>query len=102
MRSIPSINRLAHLRPQAALIILAALALTVSASVKQSLFNLTYYKPASKWTEALPLGNGRIGAMVFGGTEDERLQINESTLWGGVPHGTPTQMPTVNSGRFGG
>jgi alpha-L-fucosidase 2 len=49
-------------------------------------FKLTYDKPASKWTEALPLGNGRIGAMVFGGTEDERIQINESTLWGGGPH----------------
>ena len=34
----------------------------------------------------MPVGNGRIGAMVFGGTEDERLQINESTLWGGGPH----------------
>ena len=47
---------------------------------------LTYDKPASRWTEALPVGNGRIGAMVFGGTEDDRLQINESTLWGGSPH----------------
>ncbi len=47
---------------------------------------LRYDKPAAKWTEALPIGNGRIGAMVFGGTEDERLQINESTLWGGGPH----------------
>ena len=49
-------------------------------------FKLTYDKPAAKWTEGLPLGNGRIGAMVFGGTQDERLQINESTLWGGGPH----------------
>jgi alpha-L-fucosidase 2 len=47
---------------------------------------LTYDKPASRWTEALPVGNGRIGAMVFGGIEDERLQINEDTLWGGGPH----------------
>ena len=65
---------------------MAALALTVSATPTQAPFKLTYDKPASKWTEALPLGNGRIGAMVFGGTADERLQINESTLWGGVPH----------------
>ncbi len=48
--------------------------------------NLVYDKPAEKWTEALPIGNGRIGAMVFGGTEEERLQINEDTLWGGGPH----------------
>jgi len=85
MREILSINQLAHLRPPA-LIVLAALTLTASATVNESLFKLTYDKPASKWTEALPLGNGRIGAMVFGGTADERLQINESTLWGGSPH----------------
>jgi len=55
-------------------------------AVAQSPLKLAYGKPAGQWTEALPLGNGRIGAMVFGGTEDERLQINESTLWGGGPH----------------
>ncbi|MBU6297891.1 MAG: glycoside hydrolase N-terminal domain-containing protein, partial [Alphaproteobacteria bacterium] len=47
---------------------------------------LWYDRPAAQWTEALPLGNGRIGAMVFGGTSDERIQINETTLWGGEPH----------------
>jgi len=49
-------------------------------------FKLTFDKPAAQWTEAVPVGNGRIGAMVFGGVEDERLQINEGTLWGGNPH----------------
>jgi alpha-L-fucosidase 2 len=39
--------------------------------------------PASKWTEALPLGNGRLGAMVFGGVEKERFQLNEESLWAG-------------------
>ena len=47
---------------------------------------MTYDRPATRWTEALPIGNGRLGAMVFGGTEDERLQVNEGTLWGGRPH----------------
>jgi alpha-L-fucosidase 2 len=47
---------------------------------------LWYRKPASAWTEALPLGNGRIGAMVFGGVSEERIQLNESTLWAGQPH----------------
>lgn len=47
---------------------------------------LSYGQPASDWSEALPLGNGRLGAMVFGGTETERLQINEGTLWGGNPN----------------
>ena len=41
-------------------------------------FTLRYDKPAAMWTEALPIGNGRIGAMVFGGTSEERLQINEA------------------------
>lgn len=61
-------------------------ALNTLAGASESNLKLTYSRPATKWTEALPLGNGRIGAMVFGGTEDERLQINESTLWGGGPH----------------
>lgn len=46
---------------------------------------LWYSKPATKWTEALPIGNGRLGAMVFGGVERERLQLNEDTLWSGRP-----------------
>ena len=44
--------------------------------------NLTlwYQKPAEEWTEALPVGNGRLGAMVFGGVARERIQLNEETL----------------------
>src|SRR2546425_6973662 len=46
--------------------------------------NLLWYRqPATKWTEALPIGNGRLGAMVFGGVPDERIQINEDTVWAG-------------------
>ena len=48
--------------------------------------SLAYGAPASQWNEALPLGNGRIGAMVFGGVPEEHFQLNEGTLWGGVPH----------------
>jgi alpha-L-fucosidase 2 len=48
--------------------------------------NVLWYKqPASEWLEALPLGNGRIGAMVYGGVEHDRLQLNEESLWAGVP-----------------
>ena len=47
---------------------------------------LWYAQAAEKWTEALPLGNGRMGAMVFGGVFDERIQFNEDTLWNGFPH----------------
>jgi alpha-L-fucosidase 2 len=46
---------------------------------------LWYKAPAEKWTAALPLGNGRLGAMVFGGTGSERLQLNEDTVWDGAP-----------------
>ncbi|HVX66227.1 MAG TPA: glycoside hydrolase family 95 protein, partial [Bryobacteraceae bacterium] len=46
---------------------------------------LWYRAPATKWVEALPLGNGRLGAMLFGGIEAERLQLNEDTLWSGPP-----------------
>ena len=47
---------------------------------------LWYRKPAEKWIEAMPIGNGRLGAMVFGGVSSERLQLNEDTLWSGGPH----------------
>jgi len=46
---------------------------------------LWYRQPAEKWTEALPIGNGRLGAMIFGGVEEDHLQFNESTLWSGGP-----------------
>jgi len=46
---------------------------------------LWYKQPARLWTEALPIGNGRLGAMVFGGVESERFQLNEDTLWSGFP-----------------
>jgi alpha-L-fucosidase 2 len=46
---------------------------------------LWYKQPATKWVEALPLGNGRIGAMIFGGVENDRIQYNEETLWTGEP-----------------
>ena len=44
---------------------------------------LFYTSPAKEWTEALPLGNGRLGAMVYGGYKNERIQLNEETLWSG-------------------
>jgi len=51
-----------------------------------SALTLHYDKPAGQWHEALPLGNGRIGAMIFGGIDRERVQLNEATLWAGNPH----------------
>ena len=46
---------------------------------------LRYARPARQWVEALPIGNGRLGAMVFGGVGVERLQLNEDSLWSGGP-----------------
>jgi alpha-L-fucosidase 2 len=47
---------------------------------------LWYRRPAEVWTEALPIGNGRLGAMIFGGVARERLQLNEDTLYAGGPY----------------
>ncbi len=47
---------------------------------------LWYRQPAKLWVEALPVGNGRMGAMVFGGIAHERIQFNEQTVWTGEPH----------------
>lgn len=49
---------------------------------------LWYNKPAQKWEEALPVGNGRLGAMVFGKSREERIQLNEETYWTGGPYST--------------
>ncbi|RYD79700.1 MAG: glycoside hydrolase family 95 protein, partial [Sphingobacteriales bacterium] len=46
---------------------------------------LWYKNPARKWTDALPIGNGRLGAMIFGGVENDHIQFNEETLWTGKP-----------------
>ena len=46
---------------------------------------LWYRQPATDWNEALPVGNGRLGAMLFGGVARERLQLNEDSLWSGAP-----------------
>ena len=56
------------------------------AAETNSPLTLWYQQPAVKWTEALPIGNGRLGAMIFGGVEREHLQLNESTLWAGAPY----------------
>ncbi|HKK62263.1 MAG TPA: glycoside hydrolase family 95 protein, partial [Bacteroidales bacterium] len=46
---------------------------------------LWYKAPAKDWFSALPLGNGRLGAMVFGNLEEEHIQMNEESLWAGCP-----------------
>ena len=57
----------------------------VSSGARSSSTVMRYAKPAAQWMEALPIGNGRLGAMVFGGVTNERLQLNDDTLWSGPP-----------------
>jgi alpha-L-fucosidase 2 len=69
--------------------------------------NLWYKKSASVWEEALPLGNGRTGAMVFGRVNRERFQLNDNTLWSGFPEGGnnsdgPQVLPQVRQAVFNG
>ena len=56
------------------------------AAETNSPLTLWYQQPATNWISALPIGNGRLGAMVFGGIDREHLQLNESTLWAGGPY----------------
>lgn len=65
--------------------ILLALAMTITTWGNSGPVTLWYERPAQKWTEALPVGNGRLGTMVFGGTDQERIQLNEETIWAGPP-----------------
>jgi alpha-L-fucosidase 2 len=62
--------------------------LTLICTLNVSASTLWYEQPSEKWEEALPLGNGRLGAMVYGGIETERLQLNEESLWAGLPFET--------------
>ncbi|HNX78652.1 MAG TPA: glycoside hydrolase N-terminal domain-containing protein, partial [Prolixibacteraceae bacterium] len=64
-------------------VLFCELALSQSASTNLKLW---YDKPAGFWVEALPLGNGRLGAMVFGIPYRERIQLNENTVWAGSPY----------------
>ncbi|MEO6520282.1 MAG: glycoside hydrolase family 95 protein [Mucilaginibacter sp.] len=64
---------------------IVAIVVSWNAAWAQKNLTLWYNKPAQKWVEALPLGNGRLGAMVFGRTDEELIQLNEGSLWSGGP-----------------
>ena len=67
------------------LLLLFAVQILSAAPPEDSLLRLWYRQPATQWVAALPVGNGRIGAMVFGGVQQEQLQLNEGYLWSGGP-----------------
>ncbi|MGO4878884.1 glycoside hydrolase N-terminal domain-containing protein [Pedobacter psychrotolerans] len=65
--------------------VVLVLIVSTKKSFAQQNLKLWYQQPAEKWVEALPLGNGKLGAMVYGKVDEELLQLNESTLWSGGP-----------------
>lgn len=65
-------------------------------SIAQKPLTLWYKQPARNWNEALPIGNGRIGAMIFGKPDNELIQLNEQTLWSGGP---VNRNPTPNASK---
>jgi alpha-L-fucosidase 2 len=73
-------------------LVAAAVKATASASPlpfvteERNPWRLWYQQPAERWLDSLPLGNGRIGAMVFGGVQQEVFALNESTVWSGSPN----------------
>jgi alpha-L-fucosidase 2 len=87
--------------------LLPCLVLVTSAFAAAAKLELRYTQPAEKWVEALPVGNGRLGAMVFGGVTSERLQLNEATLWSGGPRdwnnpGARLVLPEVRAAALAG
>ncbi|MBL0745422.1 glycoside hydrolase family 95 protein [Chryseolinea lacunae] len=87
--------------------VLVALAwLCTTGAFAQSDLKLWYDAPARNWNEALPIGNGRLGAMVFGTVKEERIQLNEATLWSGGPVNTnpnpaaPTYIDDIRKALF--
>ncbi len=88
-------------------IAVACVVLAAGVSAAEGDLVLWYRQPAKQWVEALPVGNGRLGAMVFGGTADERIQFNDDTLWVGQPHdyahaGAAKFLPQVRQLLFDG
>ena len=66
--------------------LLLFIACVTALSVNAQQHKLWYNKPASHWLEALPIGNSHLGAMIYGGTDTEEIQLNEETFWSGSPH----------------
>ncbi|MDR6944014.1 glycoside hydrolase family 95 protein [Mucilaginibacter pocheonensis] len=83
------------------------LVMVADAARSQTDLKLWYKQPAQKWTDALPIGNGRLGAMIFGGAEEDRVQFNEQTLWTGSPRpyerkGAVKYLPQIRQLLFDG
>ena len=66
--------------------LLVVLSLVFALPMAAQDYKLWYDKPAAHWLEALPVGNSQLGAMIYGGTDTEEIQLNEETFWSGSPH----------------
>lgn len=88
-------------------IFISVVSYSCKAKNDSNLLKLWYNKPASTWEEALPIGNGRLGAMVFGIVEEDHIQLNEETVWAGepgdnIPEGFNEVLPEVRKLIFAG
>ena len=87
-------------RLTAAMCIVLLLALASVTPAEGNSLRLWYDKPAGSWVEALPIGNGNMGGMIFGGVEKERIQFNEDTFWSGKPMDRQSPEAAENLGRI--
>ena len=102
--------KIAKLLICAALCIACAHTAQAHQRVEAGHLKLWYKQPASNWNEALPVGNGRLGAMIFGTADDELLQLNENTLYSGDPESRwdelditatyPEMVALLESGKY--
>ncbi len=96
MNSSPNISLL----PPCGIFILAApsllalFALTDSLGAAEPTTSVGFDRPATSFHQALPLGNGRIGGMVYGGVDEERIVLNESSVWSGSRHVAAEELET--------
>lgn len=93
--------------PTRLFLLLAVITLSCTPAEEPNLMKLWYNQPATAWEEALPIGNGRLGAMIFGTPSVEHLQLNEETVWGGepgnnLPEGFSEVLPGVRELLFEG
>ncbi|MDE5784754.1 MAG: glycoside hydrolase N-terminal domain-containing protein [Prevotella sp.] len=72
-------------------LLLTALLILIAQMIGAQSHRLWYARPASHWLEALPVGNSHLGAMIYGGTDVEEIQLNEETFWSGSPHNNDSQ-----------
>ncbi|MBR6843086.1 MAG: glycoside hydrolase family 95 protein [Prevotella sp.] len=79
--------------------VLLSLSFTTFVMADEAEHLLSYHRPAKAWTEALPVGNGLMGAMIYGGVAIDEIQLNEGTFWGGGPYRNDNPMALDSLGR---